>query len=161
MDGLCALDKILYAEVTAFNFIHPYFFQNHPLENTFQVTIATDENKTFVLFLYKDIHWSTNPLQNDIIGFNAGDGVRSSIAWFCPGHWKYFKFWGSWKLSLQDRSTNYFEANNMWYTLIGMYIVMAAMSGMKIIVCHLSKSTDYQLKGKVRAKCRDNLNKYI
>ena len=41
-------------------------------ENTFQVVIATDGQRTFVHFLYGDIEWG---FAN--IGFNAGDGVRS------------------------------------------------------------------------------------
>ena len=41
-------------------------------ENTFQVVIATDGQRTFVFFIYDDIEWG---FAN--IGFNAGDNVRS------------------------------------------------------------------------------------
>ena len=41
--------------------------------NTFQVVIATDGTRTFIGFLYEDIQWTANT----VIGFNAGDGVRS------------------------------------------------------------------------------------
>ena len=41
-------------------------------ENSFQVVIATDGQRTFVFFIYGDIEWG---FAN--IGFNAGDGVRS------------------------------------------------------------------------------------
>ena len=41
-------------------------------ENTFQVVIATDGQRTFVLFIYGVIEWGSAN-----IGFNAGDGVRS------------------------------------------------------------------------------------
>ena len=56
------------------------------LKNTLQVVIATDGSRTFVLFLYENILWSSTNLQtvffngvshNTTIGFNAGDGVRS------------------------------------------------------------------------------------
>jgi hypothetical protein len=42
--------------------------------NTFQVIIATDGIKTFVLFLYEDIQWGSS---HNVIGFNAGDQERS------------------------------------------------------------------------------------
>ena len=41
-------------------------------ENTFQVVIASDGQRTFVFFIYDEIEWG---FAN--IGFNAGDGVRS------------------------------------------------------------------------------------
>ena len=41
-------------------------------ENTFQVVIATDEQQTFVFFIYGDIEWG---FAN--IGFNAGGDIRS------------------------------------------------------------------------------------
>ena len=41
-------------------------------ENTFQVVIATDGQRTFVFFIYDVIEWGVAN-----IGFNAGDGVRS------------------------------------------------------------------------------------
>ena len=40
--------------------------------NTFQAVLATDGNKTFVMFLYQDIQWSSNTS----IGLNAGDGLN-------------------------------------------------------------------------------------
>ena len=46
----------------------------HPQVNTYQTVLATDENATYVLFLYEDIQWSTPDTQ---VGFNAGDGIRS------------------------------------------------------------------------------------
>ena len=42
-------------------------------ENTFQVVIAADGQKTFVIFIYSDIQWGASAN----IGFNAGDGTRS------------------------------------------------------------------------------------
>jgi hypothetical protein len=42
--------------------------------NTFQAVIATDGNKTFVLFLYQDIQWQHNGYT--AIGFSAGDRMR-------------------------------------------------------------------------------------
>ena len=45
-----------------------------PLQrNTFQAVIATDGSATYVLFLYRDIQWSSG---RTTIGFNAGDRVR-------------------------------------------------------------------------------------
>ena len=41
-------------------------------ENSFQVVIATDGQRTFVFFIYGEIEWG---FAN--IGFNAGDNVRS------------------------------------------------------------------------------------
>ena len=43
--------------------------------NTFQAVIATDGQRTFVLFIYANIQWGNNAT----IGFNAGDGVRSIV----------------------------------------------------------------------------------
>lgn len=37
--------------------------------------IATDSNKTVVLFIYDDINWGENAL----IGFDAGDGYNSYV----------------------------------------------------------------------------------
>ena len=44
-----------------------------PQVNTFQAVLATNGSITFALFLYHDIQWS----RVTIIGFNAGDGVKS------------------------------------------------------------------------------------
>ena len=41
--------------------------------NTYQVVIATDGTETYVLFLYRNVEWSTIFTN---IGFNAGDGIR-------------------------------------------------------------------------------------
>ena len=41
-------------------------------ENSFQVVIATDGQRTFVFFIYDDIEWG---FAN--IGFNAGGDIRS------------------------------------------------------------------------------------
>ena len=41
-------------------------------ENSFQVVIVTDGQRTFVFFIFGNIEWG---FAN--IGFNAGDGVRS------------------------------------------------------------------------------------
>ena len=43
--------------------------------NTFQAVIATDGQRTFVLFIYANIQWGNRAT----IGFNAGDGVRSIV----------------------------------------------------------------------------------
>ena len=43
--------------------------------NTFQAVIATDGQRTFVLFIYGDIEWGNSAT----IGFNAGDGIRSIV----------------------------------------------------------------------------------
>ena len=40
--------------------------------NEFQVVLATDRTKSFVLFIYGDVTWGKAG-----IGFDAGDGVRS------------------------------------------------------------------------------------
>ena len=50
----------------------PIYFTLLLQENTFQVVIATDGQRTFVFFVYDVIEWG---FAN--IGFNAGDGVRS------------------------------------------------------------------------------------
>jgi hypothetical protein len=42
--------------------------------NTFQAVLATDGNKTFVLFLYQDIQWRYG--HRTAIGFSAGDRTR-------------------------------------------------------------------------------------
>lgn len=42
--------------------------------NSFQVVVATDGSKTFILFIYQDMQWSSS---RTTIGFNAGDGNRS------------------------------------------------------------------------------------
>ena len=44
--------------------------------NTFQAVIASDGSRTYVLFIYDDIQWPSIGTLT-IIGFNAGDGVRS------------------------------------------------------------------------------------
>ena len=36
--------------------------------------MATDGNRTYVYFLYRDLPWGDS---STVIGFNAGDGVRS------------------------------------------------------------------------------------
>ena len=41
--------------------------------NTFQAVLATDGNRSYVLFLYDDIQLGLN---NTVIGFNAGDNVH-------------------------------------------------------------------------------------
>ena len=41
--------------------------------NTFQVVLATDGNKTFVMFLYEDIQWGD---AGTTVGFNAGDQLQ-------------------------------------------------------------------------------------
>ena len=43
--------------------------------NTFQAVIATDGQRTFVLFIYGDIEWGNDAT----VGFNAGDGMRSIV----------------------------------------------------------------------------------
>ena len=40
-------------------------------DNTFQVVLATDGEKSFVFFTYTDIQWGEGG-----VGFDAGDGVR-------------------------------------------------------------------------------------
>ena len=40
------------------------------------MVLATDGQKTFVFFIYNDIEWGYDA----IIGFNAGDGIRSFMA---------------------------------------------------------------------------------
>ena len=44
--------------------------------------MATDENSTYVLFLYGDIQWSADPFIG--VGFNAGDMIRG-FNLFDPG----------------------------------------------------------------------------
>ena len=44
----------------------------HMQANTFQVVLSTDGQMSFVFFLYFDIQ-----VGEAVIGFNAGDGVRS------------------------------------------------------------------------------------
>ena len=48
------------------------------MRNTFQAVLSTDGNRTFVMFLYHDIQWSSDILWSSgtIIGFNAGDGLN-------------------------------------------------------------------------------------
>ena len=41
--------------------------------NTFQAVLATDGDATYVMFLYRDIQWSSGATS---VGFNAGDGIR-------------------------------------------------------------------------------------
>ena len=65
--------------------INTYYYFTHQL-NTYQCVLATDGDRSYALFLYEDIQWTTssdsggvgglggNPA---IVGFNAGDGVRS------------------------------------------------------------------------------------
>ena len=40
--------------------------------NTLQVVLTTDGERSFTFFIYSDIQWG-----DGVIGFNAGDGVRS------------------------------------------------------------------------------------
>ena len=40
--------------------------------NTFQVVLATDGSSTYVMFLYGEMGWETEPT----IGFNAGDSTN-------------------------------------------------------------------------------------
>ena len=42
--------------------------------NTFQAVLATDGNRTFVMFLYEDMQWGSAQTR---IGFNAGDTLQS------------------------------------------------------------------------------------
>ena len=44
----------------------------HVQDNTFQVVMATDGEKSFVFFTYIDIQWGEGG-----VGFDAGDGMRS------------------------------------------------------------------------------------
>ena len=57
------------------SFIHKLYCKTTQVSNTFQAVLATNGNKTFVLFLYHDIKWSIATL----IGFNVGDGVNYYI----------------------------------------------------------------------------------
>ena len=45
-------------------------------ENIFQAVIATDWERTYILFIYGRIDWLPDHV---IIGFNAGDGCRYFI----------------------------------------------------------------------------------
>jgi len=71
-------------------------------ENSFQVVIATDGQRTFVFFIYGDIEWG---FAN--IGFNAGDGVRSFMV---PG-------------ALTSQSINIEEGSNVGRTGVYLYRV--------------------------------------
>ena len=44
----------------------------HMQVNTLQVVLTTDGERSFTFFIYSDIQWGEG-----VIGFNAGDGVRS------------------------------------------------------------------------------------
>lgn len=53
--------------------------------NTFQCILASDGDKSFALFIYDDIQWTTGDASEGMfgtggfpaeVGFNAGDGVR-------------------------------------------------------------------------------------
>ena len=41
--------------------------------NSFQVALTSDGDKTFVLFMYREIQWGRG---RSTVGFNAGDGVH-------------------------------------------------------------------------------------
>ena len=71
-------------------------------ENTFQVVIATDGQRTFVFFFYDVIEWG---FAN--IGFNAGDGARSFML---PG-------------ALTPQSRNIQERSNVGRTGVFIYRV--------------------------------------
>ena len=54
--------------------------------NTFQCILATSEEKSFVMFLYDELHWTTGLASGGrgglggfeaLAGYNAGDGINS------------------------------------------------------------------------------------
>ena len=47
--------------------------------NTFQVVLATDAIKTFLLFLYDEINWASN---ETVIGFTTGENMQFGLPEF-------------------------------------------------------------------------------
>ena len=58
--------------------------------NTFQAVIATDGIKTFVLFLYGDIQAARYDYGRNVMGFSAGDGIRSFALPESRSHYRYW-----------------------------------------------------------------------
>ena len=74
--------------------IHLYFLQR----NSYQAVIATDGRSTYVLFIYKDIRWTTGDAskgRNGFGGYVARAGINSGV-----GRYTYVPGSGSQSLML-------------------------------------------------------------
>ena len=71
--------------------------------NTFQAVLATDAEKTFVLFLYNDIQWANS---ETTIGLNAGDSIHFDVPFVCQQ--------SSWLLDLDSLLVQYVDGILMW-----------------------------------------------